>query len=96
MSENNQNMVNIGGLWVNKSKNGEFYFSGYMNGAKLLIFKNQFKEKDSQPDYVMYVTKADKQAEKTSANEFESTIADNGDNPNPPPSDNEAMKDIPF
>lgn len=90
---NENNMVSIGGLWLNKSKNGEYYFSGYFNNARLIIFKNQFKEKDSQPDYVMYITKPDKQAEKTDAAEFESTL-DNPDNGSTQTEDETG--DIPF
>lgn len=48
-------MINIGGLWANVSKKGELYFTGYLNGARLLILPNNFKEKDSHPDYVMNV-----------------------------------------
>lgn len=94
MSEQkHKELVNIGGLWLNKSAAGEVYFSGYLNGARLLIFKNQFKEKENQPDYVMYVTKNEKQSEKVSADEFESTL-DVASEPTPPPDDDEP--DIPF
>lgn len=60
MAENNNSnkssMVNIGGLWLNRKADGEVFFSGSFNGAKLLIFKNNFKESDNHPDYIMWVT----------------------------------------
>lgn len=74
MSEQ-KNMVNIGGLWLNRSQSGDVYFSGYLNGAKLLIFKNNFKEKDTHPDYVMYVTPPNKKPDDApSADEFEASL----------------------
>ena len=53
MSENE--LIEIAVLWKNKSKKGEIYLSGYLGNAILLVFKNQFKEKDNQPDYKVYV-----------------------------------------
>ena len=56
-------MVELGGLWVNESKDGDKYISGYLGNAKLLIFKNKFKEEDNHPDYKMYVVAKDKKRE---------------------------------
>ena len=43
-------------LWLNKSKAGESYFSGSLGvGGKVLIFKNNHKGKDSDPDYQLYL-----------------------------------------
>lgn len=99
MSENKNNMINIGGLWLNKSQNGEIYFSGYFGNARLLIFKNGFKEKENQPDYVMYVAKAEKRSDVPSTDEFESEMnrkleSENGNEATTPPSEN--LPDIPF
>lgn len=59
MSEPNNNkkgeMIPLGGLWVNETKDGQQYLSGYLGQAKLLIFINQYKQEDKHPDYVMYV-----------------------------------------
>ena len=48
-------MIKITGLWKNEDRNGNTYFSGYLGSAKVLIFKNKYKETDKQPDYNMFV-----------------------------------------
>ena len=49
-------LVAIGALWKSKDKDGKTYLSGKMGDARLLVFENKFKEKDSQPDFRVYVT----------------------------------------
>lgn len=49
-------MIKLTGLWKQEGKNG-----GYLSGtisptSKLLILPNTFKKKDSEPDYVAYMT----------------------------------------
>ena len=58
-------MVRLGGLWKNETKDGKTYLSGTFGGARLMIFPNGFKEKDNDPDYV--VTIAQSQAKKDKA-----------------------------
>ena len=54
-------LIKIGGLWKNKDKNGNDYFSGgFTYGTKLLVMANTFKEKGSEPDYIVYIRKKDK------------------------------------
>ena len=56
-------MINFGGLWINKDKNGNEYFSGNFGyGGKILIFPNAFKKGEKDPDY-----KNDKKEEGNSA-----------------------------
>ena len=47
--------MQIGALWLKKTKDGKSYFSGVVEypGVNLhvAIFKNEKKEKESQPDY---------------------------------------------
>ena len=50
-----ENQIKLSGLWLNESKKGIKYFSGSNDGKKYTIFKNTYKEKDSQPDYNLYV-----------------------------------------
>jgi hypothetical protein len=54
-------LIKIGGLWKNQDKNGNDYFSGgFTYGTKLLVMANTFKEKDNEPDYIVYIGKKDK------------------------------------
>ena len=50
-----ENQEKLSGLWKNTTKKGDTYLSGSNNGKKYTIFKNTFKEKDSQPDYNLLV-----------------------------------------
>ena len=53
-------LVPIGGLWINKDKNGNDYFSGnFTYKTKLLVMTNTFKDKENDPDYMVYITKKD-------------------------------------
>lgn len=53
---------NLGSLWLKQGKNSK-YLSGKIvlqdsNGESItqniIVFKNQYKEKDNQPDYVIF------------------------------------------
>ena len=58
-------LLKLGGLWKNQDKNGNDYFSGnFTYGTKLLIMTNTFKEKNTEPDYIAYITKQDKKEDK--------------------------------
>ena len=55
-------LVPIGGLWKNKHKNGNDYFSGnFTYQTKLLVMTNSFKDKENDPDYMVYITRKDKE-----------------------------------
>ena len=57
-------LIKIGGLWEGQDKNGNKYFSGtFTYGTKLLVMSNSFKEKESEPDFIVYLTKKEKQTE---------------------------------
>jgi hypothetical protein len=51
-------LTKIGALWVGSGKNGKFMSGrielGEDNEMRILVFKNGYKEKDNQPDYVIY------------------------------------------
>ena len=53
--------IEISGLWEGKTKAGDVYLSGYMGSAKIMIFRNTYKDKENQPDYKLFVTKNEKQ-----------------------------------
>ena len=55
---------NIGALWVKEGQKGEFY-KGHIkldNGEKvnIVIFKNNYKNKENQPDYQILKAKSNK------------------------------------
>ena len=56
-------LIKLSGLWANKDKNGNEYFSGgFGYGAKILIMKNKFKAKENDPDYNLFIApKAEKE-----------------------------------
>ena len=55
-------LVKIGGLCKNKDKYGNDYFSGnFTYGTKMLVMTNTFKDKENDPDYMVYITKKDKE-----------------------------------
>jgi len=43
------------GLWKNTSKAGKDYLSGRLGAGKLLVIQNEFKKKDSDPDYIAWL-----------------------------------------
>ena len=50
-----ENQEQLSGLWTNETKNGQKYMTGKSDGFKYTIFKNGFKEPESnQPDYILY------------------------------------------
>lgn len=60
----NSGMVLIGGMWLNTSQNGNKYMSGRMGlGGKLLLFKNNNKRSDTDPDYMLFIAQWEKPGE---------------------------------
>lgn len=55
-------MVELAGLWASTDKNGNMFFSGSLNGARILIFENKFRESEKHPSHKIYITKRDKSA----------------------------------
>jgi hypothetical protein len=48
--------VQLGGLWVNEDSNGNKYLGGNFGGfARIRVVKSKYKEKESEPDYIIYV-----------------------------------------
>lgn len=74
---NNTPASNRTGLWVSESKNGRKYMRGSMKIGDseylIKIFKNEKKEKPSQPDYnMLYELKEEKQEPTPEVNENKS------------------------
>jgi hypothetical protein len=66
-------LVRLTGLWVNETKDGKKYFSGSLGAARVVIFKNDHKETDKHPDYILYLSPSDKKGSnnKQQAEEYE-------------------------
>lgn len=57
---NNKGLIEISGLWANKTKNGDLMFSGTLGLVQILIFKNKYKKEGSkEPDFRLYVSRKD-------------------------------------
>jgi len=50
------NKVKLSGLWKNESKEGVKYLGGtnLQTNRRYSVFANGFKEKDEDPDYILY------------------------------------------
>jgi hypothetical protein len=46
----------IGALWVKSSERGD-YMTGEINGQKIVVFTNGYKQSEKHPDYVIYKSK---------------------------------------
>ena len=54
-------LIKVGWLWKNKDKNGNDYFSGnFTYGTKLLVMTNSYKDKENDPDYMVYIAQKEK------------------------------------
>lgn len=52
------NLVRVGGLW--KSKSGKA-ITGSLGQARIVIFPNDRKKGERDPDYIMYIAPSDRQ-----------------------------------
>ena len=50
--------VKLTGLWKNKTKDGKTYLSGTLGGARVMVFPNDFKRKETDPDYNVVLSPA--------------------------------------
>jgi uncharacterized protein (DUF736 family) len=52
-------MIQAGVLWLKKTKDGKTFFSGIVEiegiKTKVVIFKNDYKQGDTHPDYKIYL-----------------------------------------
>jgi hypothetical protein len=57
-------MIELTGLWMNKTKEGETYMKGSLGHGTVLVFKNKHKEEGSnQPDYKIMLAEKTKNKE---------------------------------
>jgi hypothetical protein len=55
MTDRNETRIRLPGKWQNKTSDGETYFSGSRGDGKLLILKNKYAEKESDPKWRLYL-----------------------------------------
>jgi hypothetical protein len=53
------NGTKLTGLWKNTSKAGKPYLAGNLGISRLLILQNDHKEKDTDPDYNLWLVPRD-------------------------------------
>ena len=51
-------LLRVGGLWRNETKDGKAYLAGSLGSLRLMIFENAFKESEKDPDYVLSIAQA--------------------------------------
>ena len=47
--------IRLTGLWVKQGQQGEQYFEGTLGNASIRIYQNKYKQRDNQPDYLIYL-----------------------------------------
>jgi len=50
-------MIQIAAFWKKTSKNDRAYYQGKLGNGRLLLFKNDKKNSDKQPDLILYIVK---------------------------------------
>lgn len=61
MQNKSNDLIKLTGLWKRKSKSGKVYYSGNLSStAKVLLFKNDNKENDRDPDLALYLARPGK------------------------------------
>lgn len=59
-----ENRVRLTGLWRQQGKDGRPYLSGKLTGSsRLVVFPNDRKTKDTDPDFAVFVVPVEKRAE---------------------------------
>ena len=56
-------MIKLSGMWRNNNANGDPYYSGSIGTARLLMFPNQHRETDKQPEWILYLAPPKKREE---------------------------------
>jgi hypothetical protein len=64
MEEQMSDLLKLGGLWKNQTKDGEMMLSGSLGyNINIKIFKNGYKDKENDPDYILYLAPKPKKEE---------------------------------
>lgn len=57
-------MIQLAALWKKDSKNGRTYYTGKLGDGRLLLFKNDKKTDEKQPDLILYLVGDEKREAK--------------------------------
>jgi hypothetical protein len=58
-------LIRLTGLWKSQTKAGDIVLSGSISPtSKLIILPNNYKQKDSEPDYIAFMAPYEKQEKK--------------------------------
>jgi hypothetical protein len=55
VSDSDRPMVRLGGLWRRKSRAGVEYLGGSLGNGELLVFRNDRRRSDRDPEYTIFV-----------------------------------------
>lgn len=53
-------MVKIGGLWLKDGEKGRYMTGSLNETSQLFVYKNDYKESDNHPDYIVYIAERKK------------------------------------
>ncbi len=56
-------MIQLAAFWKKNSKNDRTYYQGKMGTGKLLLFENEKKTEENQPDMILYIVEDEKRKE---------------------------------
>lgn len=48
-------MIQLAALWKKESREGQLYYQGKLGNGRLLLFENNRKENEKQPDLILYI-----------------------------------------
>jgi hypothetical protein len=59
-----RNLINVGGLWVEKGQKGE-YLTGKAGNIRYFVFKNRNPKSENSPQYFLAMGEAEKPQQET-------------------------------
>lgn len=70
-------LVPLGGLWKQRSRSGQVYYSGRLNDTtRLILFQNKDKSDDKQPDLRLYLRAVETSQEGQASERFADAMVD--------------------
>lgn len=78
----NDKKIELCALWKNTTKEGKTYLSGNIGGAKVLVFANEYKKEEREPDYRVYLVPREKEPRASAPSAPPPAVA-NDDDPMP-------------